>query len=137
MPRKSVLSGLEKYLAKNPGLSRDDIAEHFGAPLCDHYRSESHTCTHGGGNYCGKWRQYESKINKTVHRKSPTLFLYSIIAILPWIFVFWLLLVRLEPIQALTNPVLYTLFIARLGFPWVYSGRSFIYAKIGKYEVAP
>ena len=23
---------------------------------CPHYTSESYTCEHGGGNYCGTWR---------------------------------------------------------------------------------
>ena len=28
---------------------------------CSHYTSQSYTCEHGGGNYCGTWRMLKFK----------------------------------------------------------------------------
>ena len=27
--------------------------------ICNLYRKNSHTCNHGGGSYCGRFREYE------------------------------------------------------------------------------
>jgi hypothetical protein len=49
---KATLEGILTFLSLDKASCKD-------AHLCDCYSSSSYTCTHSGGNYCGKYRSLE------------------------------------------------------------------------------
>jgi len=50
---------------------------------CEHFGKDSFTCTHGGGDYCGKYRELIHNLNK----KILILTVLTIIPLLIFIFV--------------------------------------------------